>query len=160
MRLVFAACIIFFNNIFIFIFGCTGYSLLSAAFLQLWGLLFVVVHGLLIAVAPLIVEHRLQAHGLSSCEVWPQLLCGMWDFPRPGIKPTSPAASRFLSTISRGKSPEQTIFSSIVQSWYGREQQPLAFRYSSTYIIEVDKCLYPRRILYTGHLGDQIFWVA
>ena len=30
-------------------------------------LLFVAVHGLLIAVASLVVEHRLQARGLSSC---------------------------------------------------------------------------------------------
>ena len=31
------------------------------------GLLFVAVHGLLIAVASLVAEHGLQAHGLSSC---------------------------------------------------------------------------------------------
>ena len=30
-----------------------------------WGLLFVAVHGLLIAVASLVAEHRLQAHGLQ-----------------------------------------------------------------------------------------------
>ena len=43
-----------------------------------WGLLFVVVHGLLIAVSSLVGEHRLQsmqasvdaAHGLSSCSTW------------------------------------------------------------------------------------------
>ena len=32
-----------------------------------WELLFVAVHGLLIAVASLVVEHGLQARGLSSC---------------------------------------------------------------------------------------------
>ena len=35
-----------------------------------WGLLFVVVPGLLIAVASLVAEHRLQACGLSSCGAW------------------------------------------------------------------------------------------
>ena len=70
------------------------------------------------------------AHGLSSCSVWAlghsgfsscgaralerslsscgaqaQLLRGMWDLPRPGIKPVSPAlAGRFLTTVTQGKS--------------------------------------------------------
>ena len=46
--------------LFIFIFGCTGSSLLVRAFASgvEWGLLSVVVQGLLIAVAPL-VEQRL-----------------------------------------------------------------------------------------------------
>ena len=35
-----------------------------------WGLLFVAVRGLLIAVASLVVEHRLHARGLSSCGSW------------------------------------------------------------------------------------------
>ena len=35
----------------------------------------------------------------------------MWDLPRPGIKPVSPAlAGRFLTTVPPGKSLEQTIF--------------------------------------------------
>ena len=32
-----------------------------------WGLLFVVVHGILIAVASLVAEHGLYVHRLSSC---------------------------------------------------------------------------------------------
>ena len=35
-----------------------------------WGLLFVAVHGLLIAVASLVAEHGLEAHRLSSCGTW------------------------------------------------------------------------------------------
>ena len=48
------------NFLFIFIFGCTGSSLLVRAFTSgiEWGLLSVAVQGLLIAVAPL-VEQRL-----------------------------------------------------------------------------------------------------
>ena len=49
--------------------GDGGYSLLlHVGFLQLWqwGLLFVAAHGLLIAVASLVAEHGLQAHGLQQ----------------------------------------------------------------------------------------------
>ena len=61
---------LFKNNLFIylFIFSCVGSSLLHAGFLQLRqaGLFFVVVRGLLIAVASLVAEHGLQAHGLQQ----------------------------------------------------------------------------------------------
>ena len=88
-----------------------------------WGLLFVAVCGLLIAVASL-VEHGLQGRGLqqlwrmgfsscgswalecrlSSCGTWAQLLRGMWDLPRPGLEPVSPAlAGGFLTTAPPGK---------------------------------------------------------
>ena len=37
---------------------------------------------------------------LSSCGAWAQLLHGMWDLPRPGIQPMSPAlAGGFLTTM-------------------------------------------------------------
>ena len=42
---------------------------------------------------------------LSSCGTWAQLLCGMWDLPRPGLEPVSPAlAGGFLTTVPQGKS--------------------------------------------------------
>ena len=42
---------------------------------------------------------------LSSCGTWAWLLCGMWDLPRPGLEPMSPAlAGGFLTTASPGKS--------------------------------------------------------
>ena len=84
-----------------------------------WGLLFIAVCGLLIVVASLVAEHGLQvrglqqlqhlgsvaaalgpqsmrasavvAHRLSSCGAQAQLLLGMWNLPRPGIEPMSPA---------------------------------------------------------------------
>ena len=66
-----------------------------------WGLLFVVVCVLLIAVASLVAERR-----LSSCGAWALLLRGMWDLPGAGIKPVSPElAGRFLTTVPPGKSP-------------------------------------------------------
>ena len=41
---------------------------------------------------------------LSSCGARAQLLRGMWDLPRPGLEPTSPAlAGGFLTTAPPGK---------------------------------------------------------
>ena len=75
----------------------------------------VAVHGLFIAVASLVVEHRLFRRlgfssccsqalelRLSSCDARAQLLCSVWNLPVPGIKPMSPVlAIRFLSTATR-----------------------------------------------------------
>ena len=42
--------------------------------------------------------------GLSSCGSRAQLLRGMWDLPRPGLEPVSPAlAGRFSTTAPPGK---------------------------------------------------------
>ena len=42
--------------------------------------------------------------GFSSCGSWAELLHGMWDLPRPGIEPVSPAlAGGFLTTAPPGK---------------------------------------------------------
>ena len=65
-----------------------------------------------IAASP-VVEHRLQTHRLSSCGSRAQLLCGMWDPPRPGLEPMSPAlAGRFSTTVPRGK-PSANVFNLI-----------------------------------------------
>ena len=50
------------------------------------------------------------ARGLSSCGLRASLLRGMWDLPRPALKPMSPAlAGRFLTTAPQGKSPDQVL---------------------------------------------------
>ena len=73
------------------------------------GPLFIVVRGPLTIAASLVAEHRLQTHRLSNCGSRAQLLSGMWDLPRPGLKPVSPAlAGRFSTTAPPGK-PEVTI---------------------------------------------------
>ena len=56
-----------------------------------WGPLFIAVRGPLIIAASLVAEHRLQMHRLSNCGSRAQLLRGMWDLPRPGLEPVSPA---------------------------------------------------------------------
>ena len=94
-----------------------------------WGLLFVAVRGLLIAVASrcraralgmrasVVVAHGLSSCGpqalerrLSSCGTRAQLFRGMWDLPRPGLKPVSPAlAGGFLTTAPSGKSSNAVL---------------------------------------------------
>ena len=69
-----------------------------------WGPLFIAVRGPLIIPACLVAEHRLQTRRLSNCGSWAQLLHGMWDPPRPGLEPVSPAlAGRFSTTAPPGK---------------------------------------------------------
>ena len=68
------------------------------------GPLFIAVRGPLTIVASLVAEHRLQTHRLSNCGSRAQLLRGIWDPPRPGLEPVSPAlAGRFSTTAPSGK---------------------------------------------------------
>ena len=77
------------------------------------GPLFIAVRGPLTIVASLVAEHRLQMRRLSNCGSRAQLLCGMWDLPRPGLEPMSPAlAGRFSTTVPPGK-PLLSNFNSI-----------------------------------------------
>ena len=65
---------------------------------------FIAVRGPLTVTASLVAEHRLQTRRLSSCGSRAELLRGMWDPPRPGLKPVSPAlAGRFPTTAPPGK---------------------------------------------------------
>ena len=68
------------------------------------GTLFIAVCGPLTIAASLVAEHRLQMRRLSSCGSRTPLLRGMWDLPRPGLQPASPAlAGRFSTTAPPGK---------------------------------------------------------
>ena len=52
----------------------------------------------------------------SSCGTRAQLLCGMWDLPRPGLEPMSPAlAGGFLTTVPQGK-PKPYFLDSFLHS--------------------------------------------
>ena len=69
-----------------------------------WGPLFIAVRGPLTITAPPAAEHRLQTRRLSNCGSRAHLLRGMWDPPRPGLEPASPApAGRFSTTAPPGK---------------------------------------------------------
>ena len=114
--------ILFFFFFNIYLFGCTGSYLLIYFYIYFWlcwvfvsvrGLSPVVASGghsssrcagLFTIAASLVAEHRLQTHRLSSCGSRAQLLRGMWDHPRPGLEPVSPAlAGRFSTTAQPGK---------------------------------------------------------
>ena len=81
------------------------------------GPLFITVHGPLTIVASLVAEHRLQTCRLSNCGSRAQLLRGMWDLPRPGLEPVSPAlAGRFSTTAPPGKPLNDVFFNKNVNT--------------------------------------------
>ena len=74
------------------------------------GPLLIAVCGPLTIAASLVAEHRLQTRKLSNCGSQAQLLRGMWDPPRPGLEPVSPASAGRLSTIVPPGKPLIGIF--------------------------------------------------
>ena len=52
-----------------------------------------------------VVEHRLQTLRLSNCGSRAQLLHGMWDLPRLGLEPVSPALAGRFSTTAPPRKP-------------------------------------------------------
>ena len=76
------------------------------------GPLFIAVRRPLTTAASPVAEHRLQTRRLSSCGSQAQLLRGMWDPPRPGLEPVSPAlAGGFSTTAPPGKPHVFAFFS-------------------------------------------------
>ena len=73
------------------------------------GPLLIAVRGPYTIAASLVAEHRLQTNRLQTRRLGnsgsrAQLLRGMWDLPRPGLEPASPAlAGRFSTTAPSGK---------------------------------------------------------
>ena len=68
------------------------------------GPLFIAERGPLTIATSLVAEHRFQMRRLSNCGSRAQLLRGMWDLPRPGLEPVSPALTGgFLTTAPPGK---------------------------------------------------------
>ena len=59
---------------------------------------------------PLVAEHRLQMRRLSSCGSRAHSLRGMWDPPRPGLEPVSPAPAGRLPTTAPPGKPGCEIF--------------------------------------------------
>ena len=65
--------------------------------------------SLIIAASP-VTEHRLQTRRLSNCGLRAQLLRGMWDPPRPGLEPVSPALAGRFSTTAPPEKPSTWFF--------------------------------------------------
>ena len=74
------------------------------------------------------------AHGLSSCGLWAlehrlsscgtraSLLRGMWDLPRPGLEPVSPALAGRFSTTAPPRKPQTLPFDGncrVFREWCG-----------------------------------------
>ena len=74
------------------------------------GPLFIAVRGPLTVTASPVAEHRLQTRRLSSCGSQAQLLRGMWDPPRPGPEPVSPALAGRPSTTAPPGKPKFCLF--------------------------------------------------
>ena len=77
------------------------------------GPLLIAVHGPLTIAASLVAEHRLQTRRLSNCGSQAQLLRGMWDLPRPGLEPASPASAGRLSTTAPPGKPLLFVYRSL-----------------------------------------------
>ena len=99
------------------------------------GPLFIVVRGPLTIAASLVAEHRLQTRRLSSCGSQAQLLRGMWDPPRPGLEPVSPAlAGRFSTTAPRGKPPESLFLEHLLRKFYNYKSSSVPLRCIHRYL--------------------------
>ena len=123
---------LFFFNLYLFL-AVLGLRFCVRAFSSCGrrGPLFIAVRGPLTIAASLVAEHRLQTHRLSSCGSRAQLLCGMWDLPRPGLEPVSPAlAGRFSTTAPPGKPcryfliPSLAVCCSLLQTPGGQDPGP------------------------------------
>ena len=75
------------------------------------GPLLIAVRGPLTIAASLVAEHRLQMRRLSNCGSRAYSLHGMWDLPRPGLEPLSPAlVGRFSTTAPPGKPSAALVY--------------------------------------------------
>ena len=79
-------------------------------FIAVRGPLTIAARGPLTIAASPVAEHRLQTRRLSSCGSQAQLLHGMWDLPRPGLEPMSPALAGRLSTTAPPGKPKVIQF--------------------------------------------------
>ena len=70
----------------------------------------IAVRGPVTTAASLVAEQRLQTLRLSSCGSRAQPLRGMWDPPRPGPEPVSPALAGRLPTTAPPGKPRYVVF--------------------------------------------------
>ena len=108
----------FINQVFLFVFFNFTYLFMAVLGLRFCarafsscgkrGPHFIAVRGPLTVAASLVAEQRLQTRRLSNCGSRAQLLCGMWDLPRPGLEPVSPASAGRLSTTAPPGKPHKS----------------------------------------------------
>ena len=95
------------------------------------GPLLIAVRGPLTIVAFPVAEHRLQTHRLSSCGSRAQPLRGMWDLPRPGLEPVSPALAGRLSTTAPPGKPLILFFTLLLFFFFCRPRRLAGFWFTS-----------------------------
>ena len=83
------------------------------------GPLFIAVRGPLALAASPVAEHRLQTRRLSNCGSRAQPLRSVWDLPRPGLEPVSPALAGVFSTTAPPGKPQYLHFNSQFWRWEG-----------------------------------------
>ena len=115
MAILFLVCLFVYLFIYLFIYlflAVLGLRFCARAFSSCskWGPLFIAVCGPLTIAASLVAEHRLQMRRLSNRGSRAQPLCGMWDPPRPGLEPVSPALAGRLSTTAPPGKPYFQFF--------------------------------------------------
>ena len=110
----------FFFNLFLVVLGLR-FCARAFSSCSKQGPLFIAVHRPLTIMASLVAEHRLQMRRLSSCGSRAQLLRGMWDLPRPGLEPVSPALVGGFSTTAPPGKPQSNLKK---EKWSWRNQAP------------------------------------
>ena len=106
----------FFLIYFIYLFlAVLGLRLCARAFSSCGkrGPLFIAVRGPLTTAASPVADHRLQTRRLSNCGSQAQPLRGMWDPPRPGLEPMSPALAGRLSTTAPPGKPSWLLLKNL-----------------------------------------------
>ena len=114
------------------------------------GPLFIAVRGPLTIAASLVAERRLQTHRLSNCGSRAHLLRGMWDLPRPGLEPVSPAlAGRFSTTAPPGQPPFSSFKIFLFTIFYGKTAYNLRstllknlYVYSTELLMDTENVIY------------------
>ena len=79
------------------------------------GPLFIAVHGPYTIAVSLVADNRFQTRRLSNCGSRAQLLCGMWDLPRPGLEPVFPALAGRLSTTAPPGKPLGSFLTKVMR---------------------------------------------
>ena len=85
------------------------------------GPLLIAVRGPLTTAGSPAAEHRLQTRRLSNCGSRAQSLRGMWDPPRPGPEPVSPALAGGLPTTAPPGKPPQNNSNELFVVSFGEE---------------------------------------
>ena len=89
--------------------------------------------------ASLVAEHRLQTRRLSNCGSRAHLLHGMWDPPRPGLEPVSPALTgRFSTTAEFRFKCAETYYLKDPSPFYHHHHHLLFFSYLFTYLLFIN----------------------